>query len=108
MENSNQTAIYQIAFISNCVDIGYLRFVAIIKHKNVNQIIISTAKTCPYTLTYTCSLLNLQEDTYQRKKKLDQNALGPFSTENKIILIAIIFIYFTRERKQIFTPTSLR
>ena len=32
-ENSNQTAIYQIAFISNCVDIGYLRLVAVIKHK---------------------------------------------------------------------------
>ena len=33
-------------------------------------------------------------------KKLDQNALGPFSVENKIILITIIFIYFTSDKKE--------
>ena len=43
-------------------------------------------------------------------KKLDQNALGPFSVENKIILITIIFIYFTSDKKEretkILMPTS--
>ena len=44
-------------------------------------------------------------------KKMDQNALGPFYVENKIILITIIFIFFTsdeKERNPILMPTSFK